>query len=211
MPTGKISKHYMYEYFRETSTHVKQNLVVGVHFILHGNRSILSYKETPLDQFMMYKIQKIEPIKGVSPEYTRPITFHEENQFYAAKLSTIDSRLIQGLSLLNVRIWGYPVNQELIAAILQKKPKQFNITYYRDRYSLFNMLKNEVMDLLNCVYVFHAHVHLTQILALFDLMIVSPDENKKYFSSNVDLAFKYFDITLKTMATVYNENYVPAG
>ncbi|VVC46520.1 Hypothetical protein CINCED_3A000361, partial [Cinara cedri] len=113
-------------------------------------------------------------------------------------------RVNRGFKLKNITIWNSKKYNEEIP-----KTSNYDQTYLRMLYGELNTNENEIMNTLSCMYVYYTNIFVTEAFGIYNLMLVMPDERMENQNLNKELIFRYIDISLMMLATIYNEEYQP--
>ncbi|VVC46185.1 Hypothetical protein CINCED_3A025922 [Cinara cedri] len=175
---------------------------LGMNFLLHRNRSVLSYENTPATSWFLYSYSLISIEKPYSVT-----DINDNHTFYAAELREIDKYLTRGYQMLELSIWNSPITPDVLEYVTEKPPKVFDVEYYRSRYIVFKNVLREILYAVHCVYAHYAAIHIRETFDIF--FKLNPDVREKNRKENVALALKYLEIAHMQLATYYNENRHP--
>ncbi|VVC31166.1 Hypothetical protein CINCED_3A023660 [Cinara cedri] len=76
---------------------------------------------------------------------------------------------------------------------------------------MINLITDEIMDDLQCLYIYYANNDLTETRHIVNHMDIVSDGRKKNLNLNIHLVFRYLDVSLMTLATFINTAYQPPG
>lgn len=201
----RVCDKYLFRYFMNLKTNIAKN-VLDILYLINENR-----RGFPFSNYKSIDLQEQKMLESFPLAKYNDETVNSDSDWYVEFVET-DSLRGKVSELLNNGIWRSEKTNGLLQNIRNKQEPVKEGTekidykhYYRSELSKLTKLNNSLMYDLQCTYAFYAQEHLKGVATV--LNDKKGSTKSACHKDDLDLIADYFDVSLKSLATIYYANY----
>ncbi|VVC32969.1 Hypothetical protein CINCED_3A018337 [Cinara cedri] len=203
--TIQICGIYLFNYLKSTAINVYNN-ILEISTLLVTNKERLEYsnyysfrnKNLDVDQIEIDEVVNMMPTA-----FDERYRLSDINSAYSTELLNSKRLEINVHTIINITHFKIIEKDKIIAAIAQTTTKNdmYDKHYYRYQTAKLEKIMNVIMTDLQCTYLYFARVHFNEIINF--ILDTHRIKIAKYYTDNVKLIFRYYKISLQTLAGIF--------